>query len=324
VIGLFDAGFIYILFDDRARVPRDAKGKLVVDRAQDRVDFLVQTISERKDKIILPSPALTEFMLLSVDRYRDYLAIIRRKAVFEIAGYDEPEAIELVEHWQQFGDGNKLKRGAAETYAKLKYDRQIAAIAKTRRVECIYSTDSDLEKYADQLNIKFCNLIHLPLPPFKTAYGFGALVSPSLTGIQNTGFGYNSLNADTTGTDNAAFGEAALPVLTSGSNNIAIGQAAMTLATTASNNTAVGVAALYSVTGGGGSSNTGIGFNALLYNTAGQNSAVGYGGLVSNTSGGFNTALGYNAGYGTSATNAGRNIVGEACLAGPVIVIRLR
>jgi hypothetical protein len=72
VIGLFDAGFIYILIDDRARVPRDAKGKPVVDRAQDRVDFLVQTISERRDKIILPSPALTEFMLLSVDRYRDY------------------------------------------------------------------------------------------------------------------------------------------------------------------------------------------------------------------------------------------------------------
>jgi predicted nucleic acid-binding protein len=165
VIGLFDAGFIYILFDDRARVPRDAKGKPVVDRAQDRIDFLVQTISDRRDKIILPSPALTEFMLLAVDRYRDYLAIIRRKAVFEIAGYDEPEAIEVVEHWLKFGEGKKLKPGTAETWAKLKYDRQIAAIAKTRRVECIYSTDSDLEKYADELNIKFCNLIHLPLPP---------------------------------------------------------------------------------------------------------------------------------------------------------------
>ena len=104
-------------------------------------------------------------MLLSVDRYRDYLAIIRRKAVFEIAGYDEPEAIEVVEHWLKFGEGKKLKPGTAETWAKLKYDRQIAAIAKTRRVECIYSTDGDLEKYADELNIKFCNLIHLPLPP---------------------------------------------------------------------------------------------------------------------------------------------------------------
>lgn len=165
MIGLFDAGFIYILFDDRARVPRDASAKLVVDRAQDRIDFLVQTISERKDKIILPAPVLTEFMLLSSDRYRDYLAIIRRTAVFEVAGFDEPETIELVEHFLKVGDGKKLKPGTAETWAKLKYDRQIAAIAKTRRAECIYSTDADLEKYATDLNIKFCNPIHLPLPP---------------------------------------------------------------------------------------------------------------------------------------------------------------
>lgn len=165
MIGLFDAGFIHILFDDRARVPRDAKGKPAVDRAQDRIDFLVQTISERGDKIILPSPALTEFMLLAADRYRDYLTIIRRRAVFEIAGYDDPEAVELVEHWLKFGDGKTLKARTAETWAKLKYDRQIAAIAATRRVECIYSTDKDLERYADELGIKFCNLVHLPLPP---------------------------------------------------------------------------------------------------------------------------------------------------------------
>jgi hypothetical protein len=163
VIGLFDAGFIHILFDDRARLPR--KGKQVVERAQERIDFLVQTISDRRDKIILPSPALTEFMLLASDRYRDYLAIIKRKSVFEIAGFDDPEAIELVEHWNKFGDRKKLKPGTPETWAKLKYDRQIAAIAVTRRVECIYSTDGDLEKYAAQLNIKFCGLADLPAPP---------------------------------------------------------------------------------------------------------------------------------------------------------------
>jgi hypothetical protein len=165
VISLFDAGFISILFDDRARVPRDSKGKPVIEQAQARIDFLVQTITERRDKIIIPAPALTEFMLLAADRYRDYLTIIKRKAIFEIAGFDDPEAIELVEHWTKFGDGKKLKARTAETWAKLKYDRQIAAIAVTRRVETIYSTDSDLEKYAEQLKIKYCGLADLPAPP---------------------------------------------------------------------------------------------------------------------------------------------------------------
>lgn len=166
MISLFDAGFLHILFDDKARVPRDAKGKSIAERAQDRIDFLVQTISDGRDnKIILPTPALTEFMLLAADRWADYLTIIRRKAVFEIAGYDDPEAVELVEHWLKFGDGKKLKPGTPETWAKLKYDRQIAAIAVTRRVKRIYSTDADLKKYAERLDIEYFNLPDLPLPP---------------------------------------------------------------------------------------------------------------------------------------------------------------
>jgi hypothetical protein len=116
----------------------------------------VQTISETRDnKIILPTPALAEFMLLAADRWIEYLTIIRRKAIFEIAGFDDPETIELVEHWLKFGDGKKLKAGTPETWAKLKYDRQIAAIAVTRRVERIYSTDVDLKKFAERLNIKY-------------------------------------------------------------------------------------------------------------------------------------------------------------------------
>ena len=167
MICLFDAGFLHILFDEKARVPRDPKGKPIVDRAQDRIDFLVQTIGERKDnKIILPTPALSEFLLLAEDRYADYLTIIRRRSIFEIAGFDDPECVELVEHWRKFGDHRKkLRPGTSETWAKIKYDRQIAAIAVTRRVDRIYSTDSDLKKYADELQIKYVGLPDLPLPP---------------------------------------------------------------------------------------------------------------------------------------------------------------
>jgi predicted nucleic acid-binding protein len=165
MIGMFDAGFLYILFDDKAKVPRDKFGTPFVDRAQDRIDFLVQTMSSRRDKIIIPTPALAEFLLLANDRYSDYLTIIRRKSVFEIAGFDDPETVELVEHWRKHGDSKRLKPGTPETWAKLKYDRQILAIAATRRVECIYSTDSDLKRFADQLGKPCFNLGDLPLPP---------------------------------------------------------------------------------------------------------------------------------------------------------------
>lgn len=165
MISLFDAGFLHILFDDRARIPRDKNGVSIIDRPQERIDFLVQTISERRDKIIVPTPALTEFLLLAADRWSDYLTIIKRKSVFEIAGFDDPEAVELVEHWRKHGDGKRLKANHPATWAKLKYDRQIVAIAATRRVERIYSTDSDLYSFARELNKECFGLRDLPTPP---------------------------------------------------------------------------------------------------------------------------------------------------------------
>jgi hypothetical protein len=102
--------------------------------------------------------------LLAADSRNEYLTIIRRKAIFEIAGFDDPEAVELVEHWMK--EGNKrLKPNTPETWAKLKYDRQILAIAVTRRVETIYSTDDDLRKFAESANIKYSGLVDLDLPP---------------------------------------------------------------------------------------------------------------------------------------------------------------
>jgi hypothetical protein len=56
----------------------------------------------------------------------------------------------------------------------MKYDRQIIAIAVTRRVECIYSTDSDLKRFAVPINKDCRDLSDLPLPePTQTAFPLG-------------------------------------------------------------------------------------------------------------------------------------------------------
>jgi hypothetical protein len=67
-------------------------------------------------------------------------------------------------------------------------------------------------------------------------------------------------------------------------------------------NTAEGYNALY--TAGAGASNTALGSNALLNNTASRNTAVGDSALYSNTSGIDNTALGYQANVTGNPTNA--------------------
>lgn len=160
LISLFDAGFISILLHPTP-LQRIANN---IHRAQERIDYLVQTASKRRDKIVLPAPALAEFFLLAGDSLDAYLTIIRKKSVFEIAGFNDIEAVTLVEQVLK-GENKKFKYRAPETYAKLKYDRQIIAIGVTHRVECIYSTDGDLHVWAKRLNIKSYNLEDLPLPP---------------------------------------------------------------------------------------------------------------------------------------------------------------
>lgn len=120
MIALFDTGFLYVLFDANAKIP-PARDKKPIARGRERVEHLVHSLTEgRSTKIILPAPALSEFMLLAHEDWAGYLALIRKTSVFQIAGFDVAESVELVEHWFRHGDGKRLRYGAQQTWAKLK------------------------------------------------------------------------------------------------------------------------------------------------------------------------------------------------------------
>jgi len=58
------------------------------------------------------------------------------------------------------------KRGGTEgTWAKVKFDRQIIAIAKVHRVSAIYSDDKDVKAWAEQHGIRVVRLEDIELPP---------------------------------------------------------------------------------------------------------------------------------------------------------------
>ena len=149
----------------------------------------------------------------------------------------------------------------------------------------------------------------------------------------NTGFGYQTLNANTTGVSNTANGFQAMYSNTSGGYNSATGVGALYGNTSGHDNTANGFWSLFSntigyyntATGGyalqnnidginntangtsalrtntSGRANTGIGLDALFYNTIGNdNVAVGSYALFNNTTGTDNVAVGDSALYNQS------------------------
>ena len=89
---------------------------------------------------------------------------LNRKAVFSIESFDQRAAIEVAIMLR--GElGKKLPKAGAQTWAKLKFDRQIVAIAKVSGASEIYSDDKDIEKLGKQVSIPVTRVSDLPLPP---------------------------------------------------------------------------------------------------------------------------------------------------------------
>lgn len=59
----------------------------------------------------------------------------------------------------------ELRNAGAETWAKLKFDRQIVAIAKVVGATTVYSDDDGVETVATRSKIQVTRTCDLPLPP---------------------------------------------------------------------------------------------------------------------------------------------------------------
>src|SRR5262245_37363221 len=109
----------------------------------------------------------------------------------------------------------------------------------------------------------------------------------------NLFLGENSGNATLTGTDNTGVGREVLGNDTTGGINTAFGQRALELNTTGTGNSGFGHVALQA--NPAGNANVALGVQALLADTASDNTAVGFQSLVSHTSGIGNVAVGDSA-----------------------------
>jgi hypothetical protein len=83
---VFDASVLLFLFDENT--PSS------VPKAKDRIEFLIDRLSEAGEKIIIPTPALSECLVYAGPAGPDYLTIINRRAIFRVASFDQKAAIE--------------------------------------------------------------------------------------------------------------------------------------------------------------------------------------------------------------------------------------
>ena len=161
-----DAGFLSLMLHPKAKPPNDPSTNEPTAKAAERVESLFGSLDASHERILIPTPALCEFLVLAGKDGPSYLNDIFTQGTFMLQPFDVRAAVELAAmEIIARGKGSK-KRPAKEDspWQKVKFDRQIVAIAKVHSARIIYSDDGDIKNIAEEVGIRVIPCWELPLP----------------------------------------------------------------------------------------------------------------------------------------------------------------
>lgn len=162
---VFDATFLLLLVDPGAAPPIDPSTNSPIDKTRERIEHLLQELQDSGERIIIPTPALSEALVGATGRIDELIAVLTSSYKLKTAPFDELAAIEVAVMTDK--ENARSSGLSTETKAKVKYDRQIIAIAKVNQADAIYSDDSQLRKKTLENGMRAHGLVDLPLPPMK-------------------------------------------------------------------------------------------------------------------------------------------------------------
>jgi predicted nucleic acid-binding protein len=159
----FDNTMLSALLNPGGQPPKIPGTETPVELPKERAEAVVEAIAKEGRKIILPTPACAELLTAIGPDAQEYLNIVGRSRVFEVAAFDARCAAELAilnrEVFRSVDDKNKL-----EPYQKRKVDRQIIAICKVAGVSEIYTDDGGLADRARLCGMTPISLSECALP----------------------------------------------------------------------------------------------------------------------------------------------------------------
>lgn len=135
----------------------------VVDNAFKRAEALVERIEAVNGLVILPAPVVSEY-LLGIDQssYQIHLDIINSSKAIEVIAFDQIAAVECA----MLVSNREMKTLDPDSkMAKLKYDRQILAIAIASGAKEIWTHDKQLFKRSEAAGLTARSLADISPKP---------------------------------------------------------------------------------------------------------------------------------------------------------------
>jgi predicted nucleic acid-binding protein len=163
---VFDATMLLLFLRPSSGRPTDSVGK-PIEQIEERLAALVQRLERTKSRIIVPTPALSEVLVHAGNAGPEIVETLTRSTVFRIVPFDALAAVEAALMTRAALKTKDKRSGLNAPWAKVKFDRQIVAIAKATSATMIYTDDSDVRTLATAEDIPVTGLAELPLPPEK-------------------------------------------------------------------------------------------------------------------------------------------------------------
>ncbi|MEI8177078.1 hypothetical protein [Aestuariivirga sp.] len=161
---VIDATILLLMLRPETPIPN----KDSVDRPRERISFLVKQLDKSKTKIIVPTPALSEALVrVGASASQEIIAHLNRYSVFSIQDFDTRAAIEVAAMTREAQKTGNKRGSSNASWAKVKFDRQIVAIARVHKASTIYSDDQDIAGLCRGSAISVLSIGELPLPPEK-------------------------------------------------------------------------------------------------------------------------------------------------------------
>lgn len=144
----------------------DKNGEVFGEETRAKLDFFLANVDRAKSKLVIPTPVYAEFLIRAERASVEALREFQSKRFVEVVPFDLAAAYEcsLLDRAAINGSGDK-KDGLDESWQKIKIDRQIVAIAKTKGCGLMVSQDVSVAANCVRVNIDVRSIEDLPLPP---------------------------------------------------------------------------------------------------------------------------------------------------------------
>jgi hypothetical protein len=167
-----DTTALSLLFVENSIVHSPATGK-PIKHARDRLEFLIERISQDEDAILIPTPTLAEILVKTPpDKIDELLKRLKTSPWFRVEAFDAAAAVELGMRTARAIAAKDKWEGLQADHTKIKFDRQIVSVAIVNGATEIISDDRDVWAICERWNFPAHSVESLPLPP--------ALIPPPL------------------------------------------------------------------------------------------------------------------------------------------------